>query len=195
MNEQTPPRWIASKIFVKIARDSYEQVVTLKPKLEEAASRVHTGAQQAIDEWGELHNTIVMQCCIAIVFAATAAEAYIYDYGARGMSDTFVKQYLDKLDLLAKWVVIPQMVKGRAFPRGGQGIELLKKLVTARNGLVHFKSGSRGNAIQVKELVANAAIAIRTLDALIEDMSKFDPHELPELQLPKKFGWTESPGD
>lgn len=180
------PRTIASKIFVSIAREHNEQVQELEPLLQQAALRVEQSPtdQEAIDRWGELHNQLVKHACVAIIFAAAAAEAYIYDYGARGTSDTFMKKYVDRLDLPAKWVVVPQLVKGQPFPRERQGFELLGKLVKARDHLVHFKSGIDKQEFDPKFLTANAKEAIRALDALKEDMEQFDPNELPGLQLP-----------
>src|SRR5215475_11985307 len=133
------PRTIASKIFVSIARESNEQVQVLAPSLHEVASRVEQNpcSQEAIAQWGELHNRLVKHACITIIFAAAVAEAYIYDYRARGISDSFMRKYVDRLDLLPKWVVFPQLIQGQPFPREGQGIELLGKLLAARNRLIH----------------------------------------------------------
>jgi len=36
---------------------------------------------------------------IAITFAGMALEAFLYDYAAERLGDTFVAQHLDKLDL------------------------------------------------------------------------------------------------
>ena len=186
LKKKNIPRTIASKIFVSIARESNVQVQELKLSLDQMTSRVEQNPddQNAITQWGELHNRLVNHACITIIFAALAVEAYIYDYGARGMSDSFMEKYIDKLELLSKWVVVPQLVKGRSFPREGQGIELLKKLISARNSLAHFKSGTDKSTLDPKTLAAKAGDAIRTLDILREDMERFDPDELPGLQLP-----------
>jgi hypothetical protein len=186
INNKNMPRTIASKIFISIARENNEQVRVLEPLFNEMTSRIeqNPGDQEAISRWGELYNQLFKHSCEVIIFAAATAEAYIYDYGARGISDSFMKKYVDKLDLLPKWVVVPQLVKGRPFPREGQGIELLGKLVTARNRLIHFKSGMDKVKLDPEALAADAKEAIRALDALREDMERFDPDELPGLQLP-----------
>jgi len=75
-----------------------------------------------------------------IVFSHLFLEAVIFDYGATNFSDSYIKKYIDKLDILAKWVVIPRLVTGNPFPTDSQAYELLQKLVKARNGLVHFKT-------------------------------------------------------
>lgn len=76
----------------------------------------------------------------AIVFGALCLEAFIYDYAAHNFSDTYTKNYLDKLDLRSKWAVIPKLVTGKEFPKENQAFEHLGELVEARNELVHAKS-------------------------------------------------------
>lgn len=51
-----------------------------------------------------------------------------------------MKKYVDKLDFLSKWVLIPKLITGKDFPTDSQAYELLVKLKKARNDLVHFKT-------------------------------------------------------
>ncbi len=185
------PRMIASKIFVCLARENNKQVQELVPLLHEMASRLEQNPvdQEAIARWGEIHNRLVEHACVAIISASTAVEAYIYDYGARGISPTFMEKYVDKLGLLSKWVVVPQLVKGRPFPCEGQGIELLRKLVNARNSLVHFHSGIDKSELNPKVLAEKSKEAIRTLDALREDMERFDRTNYPTSKF-HNWSWS-----
>jgi hypothetical protein len=81
------------------------------------------------------------RCAItAVVFAAMCLEAFIYDYAALCLSDTYVQKYLDKLDLVSKWIVFPRLVSGKEIPRDSHAFERLRKLSRARNDLVHLKS-------------------------------------------------------
>jgi hypothetical protein len=89
---------------------------------------------------------------IVIVFSHLFMEAVIYDYGATNTSDSFMKKYVDKLDFLAKWVLIPRLVTGTSFPTDSQAFELMNKLKKARNDLVHFKTKkSPSNADSLQE--------------------------------------------
>ena len=76
----------------------------------------------------------------AVTFGAMCLEAFIYDYAAHNFSDAYVKNYIDKLDLVSKWVIIPRLILGRDFPRDAKAFEYLVKLVKYRNELVHAKS-------------------------------------------------------
>lgn len=75
-----------------------------------------------------------------IVFSAMACEAAIYDLAAVQLGDEYTSQYLDKLDLLAKWIVVPSLICGRKLKEDGPAINALRTLVRTRNALVHHKS-------------------------------------------------------
>lgn len=77
---------------------------------------------------------------IIIAFTHMFLEAFIYDFCADNYSDTYTKNYIDKLDFLSKWVVISKMVTGKDFPTDSQAFELLTKINKSRNKLIHFKT-------------------------------------------------------
>jgi len=179
------PRVIASKVYSSIAKIAQRNVADCNRRLQDAHTRISRDPSGAgnVDAWAGAHNDLVREACVAIVFAAAALECYIYDYGARHKSDTFMRKYVDKLDIVAKWVLVPQLVAGKPFPSDRQGFELLQTLASARNQLLHFKSGPDRDTMSVEWLVENAKVAVDALDAVIADMAAFDPQELPWLQF------------
>lgn len=64
-----------------------------------------------------LRKDLAKSSLIVIVFSTMAVEAYIYDYAARHLGDAFVKDHLDKLDTLSKWIVVPKLITGRELSR------------------------------------------------------------------------------
>jgi len=56
------------------------------------------------------------------------------------LGDVFVKDHLDKLDTLSKWILIPKLITGSELPRQQKWFELLKKLIKTRNSIIHHKS-------------------------------------------------------
>ena len=42
--------------------------------------------------------------------AALFLESYIFDYCARRESGTFARKYVDRLDPVAKWIIIPRLI-------------------------------------------------------------------------------------
>jgi len=87
----------------------------------------------------------------AIIFGAMCLEAFIYDYAAHNFSDTYVKKYLDKLDLKTKWLIIPKLVTGKDFPTESQAFQGLQKLIEERNKLVHYKSQPEKSVEEIEE--------------------------------------------
>ena len=72
-----------------------------------------------------------------IVFAAMCIEAAAFDFAATQLSDSYAQRYLDKLDLVSKWVVVPKLICGRSLKESGPSLNALRVLVRARNALVH----------------------------------------------------------
>jgi len=88
----------------------------------------------------------LLECRIlAVLSTALFLEAYIYDYGARRESGSYVEKYLDKLDPVAKWVVIPRLAAPPGLERGDNIFERLRKLFKLRNDLVHHKTKEAEN--------------------------------------------------
>lgn len=82
------------------------------------------------------HNEVVV-----IAFAAMFLECIIWDYAAVNTSQTFAEHALGKIDLVAKWKVIPKLINdNKKIEIDGKAISLLKTLVQERNLLVHSKS-------------------------------------------------------
>jgi hypothetical protein len=75
-----------------------------------------------------------------IVFSAMAIEAAVFDFAAIQLGDKIAERYLDKMDLLSKWMIVPRLVCGRSLQEDGPAMNGLKGLVIARNALVHHKS-------------------------------------------------------
>ena len=123
---------------------------------------------------------------VSIVFAAMALEAYIYDYAARTLGDNFKIKEFDKQGLLKKYANITQLRNPHNSIKNKNVYQLLKKLITARNGLVHNKSKkiNRNDPIQKIEaandylkLHNSAENAIRAMDAVVEYIESIDPQE------------------
>ena len=75
-----------------------------------------------------------------IVFAGMCFESAIYEYAADHLGDAYVKDHIDKLDVLSKWLIVLRLVAGYELRKDQAPYAALKALVSARNGLVHSKS-------------------------------------------------------
>jgi hypothetical protein len=147
-------------------------------------------------ELAPLEDELAKHSCIVIVFSAVTVEAYIYDYAARRLSDKFVQTYLDKLDTVSKWMIVPQLITGKPLPKDGNWLVLLRSLMKERNSIIHSKtkdisSGFDNNApLLVKNFIertrripSKARQSIELLDILAAEISKLDPEEATFSQI------------
>ncbi len=116
---------------------------------------------------------------IIIVFAVMCLEAFINDYGINRLSAQYMKKYIDKLGVVEKWVIVPQMVTSKDF-RSYLGE--LPNLVKARNALVHpkpvvVKWGTEplgSSVLGSKELSEIAMNSIQTVQHLVSKLIEID---------------------
>lgn len=138
---------VKSLLYLQICKEHYDRYVesckrfSKAEKAEEALNKsgcITIGLARAfhMDDVQTMEKSHV----IVVVFATMCLEAFIYDYAASNFSDTFVKNYIDKLDLKSKWIIVPQLVTRKAFDTNSKAYALLTKLVKYRNKLVHTKS-------------------------------------------------------
>lgn len=166
--------------FFDICMESYESFQKSKAELQKIKRR---GITKAWDEFVNVTAEMRHHSASTVVFAALCLEAFIYDYAAHNFSDTYAKNYLDQLNLVSKWVVIPKLVTGKDFPTEGQAFEHLVKLRKARNDLVHYKSRPLPTNIREwakvhvemeKEDDANVVNAYQTVKEVLTELRKLE---------------------
>jgi hypothetical protein len=124
-----------------------------------------------------------------IVFSAMALESYIYDYAARHLTDAYVRDHLDKLDTLSKWMIVPVLITGKEIPNRQSWRDPLKKLIKARNSVIHHKSSElpvtfldmkkhlEKQQINSADLLSVAKQATQLLNILADKIIEIDPQE------------------
>ena len=122
-------------------------------------------------------------------------EAYIYDYAARHLGDDFVKNHLDKLDTVSKWIVIPKLITGRELPHEQKWFDLLRNLIKTRNSITHYKTFDIPTSnVNIKQylrkldtksefLYETARQSIPLLSILADKIAEIDPEETPWVKL------------
>jgi len=117
---------------------------------------------------------------ITIIFCALTVEAFINNYAIDNLSKSYLNNYLDKLDLLSKWIIIPKLIMGRQINTDSQAIQLLKKLISLRNKYVHYKTTIKS----VSELrwdedwvtFEHAKTSILAVRELLSELKRIDPN-------------------
>jgi hypothetical protein len=181
-------------LYSDIARENSEKMAFVEAQISALEARIANSTVP--DEFPELEFELMSlqdlrgkHALIVIVFSAIAIESYIYDYAARHFSDNFVQDYLDKLDVIGKLVVIPRLITGKELSRNRKWFSLIKNIVKSRNLIVHSKSSTppftaEGAQRYLKKIkntdelfLQSARHAVELLDTLVVEISVLDPDE------------------
>jgi len=166
--------------FFHIAIDTYKEIVKLEKEhseLQVNMSESEKSSDNFVDKVAEKNDRIGRLVLIVVVFCATSLEAYINHYAISHLSKNYLKTYLDKLDLLSKWIVIPRITTGTQLDAGSRPLQDLSWLITLRNKLVHYKS----RTVSIEEIKDtdflwenDAKRAIETVKNLAQELKKLD---------------------
>ncbi|MGE4490018.1 MAG: hypothetical protein AB7E95_10795 [Kiritimatiellales bacterium] len=125
------------------------------------ASNLYTVAKRKLDikktdfikdpEVWDISTEVSKQYSVAIVFAQAFLESFIFDYSSEFLGADYFVDYLDKLDTLSKYIIVPELISGKATDRNSTGINWLREIVRYRNDMIHSKSFI-GNDIEKAKL-------------------------------------------
>lgn len=166
--------------FFHVAIDTYKEIVKLEKELNELQTKTSKSKKSSddfVDKIAEKNDRIGRLALIVVTFCATSLEAYINHYAISNLSKSYFKTYLDKLDLLSKWVVLPRIITGKQLDAGSKGLQDLSWLITLRNKLVHYKSRKiEIAAIKDTDFLweNDAKKAIETVKNLVQELEKID---------------------
>ena len=127
-----PIKWTNHRDYFRLALENWGRIQILKREhdaLEANIGRDPASDDAIADQLAAKNDEIGKLALVVVVFAAFALEAKNY-----------FKNYLDKLDVAAKWIVVPRLVTGDQLPAGSREMQDLAWLVALRNALAHFKS-------------------------------------------------------
>ena len=115
--------------YLRIAAEAHEKMVRY----------IDSTGRPSLDS-DEFPQTADGQATIVVVYCVIALECYIFNYAARRLGERFCKKHVDSMSLHTKWLVVPKLATGKGIPPDHNGIDLLQKLITARNHVVHAKA-------------------------------------------------------
>lgn len=136
-------------IYVEHPRDSYSRMGGLQHVYFDVAQEEYVKCLdlEALDdsdlhegEKSELSYKATGHAVKAIVFSALCVEASINNYAGIHLGDSYSENHIYNMDVISKWVVIPKLVCGKSIDKSGPAFCALKRLIKARNKLVHNKS-------------------------------------------------------
>ncbi|HVI52078.1 MAG TPA: hypothetical protein VM661_12770 [Candidatus Sulfotelmatobacter sp.] len=134
---------VRQRSYALIAINNYMKFVS---KLEERKrilrenSKSSSESREFYDSVSEIERDMDEYGCTSIIYSAMCMEAAAYDVFAVHLGDGFASDHIDKLDVLSKWMLIIKFIFGADIDKSGKTYFCLKKLISARNKLVHHKS-------------------------------------------------------
>lgn len=135
-------QWTQHREYFEVAYDHYQNIVGLKKEhdlLQRQLKRKKNLTDIEVDLLAEKNDVIGRHALIVIIFSTLSLEAYINYYSAIRLSKNYHSNYLDRLDLLSKWIIIPRLITGKQMDPGSKPLQNLSWLVSLRNKLVHYK--------------------------------------------------------
>lgn len=165
-----------TSLHVQVAREASRRAsATRDEAIAYRDGHLAEAPEKLVEGWIRPLEAASRDGAVAVVFSGMAIESFVNALGARELSGAYFKNYLDKLDLTAKWVVVPALTGNTPLDRDGQLFERLKRLVRDRNALVHSKyrefdgaSAMLDFAERACDYVEQGQNAIAVLDGLAE---------------------------
>ena len=159
--------------FYSISFKNYQEIIKECNRRDNTKGRT----DDDIDIICECNAKIQGLAITTVVFSCMCIESYINCYGVSNFSKSYFENYLDKLDLKSKWVVIPKLVTGNQIKTDLNVFEKLENVITLRNKLVHDKPKiKKVTGIKDTDWVReeDAKVAIDTVKELVIELSKID---------------------
>ena len=145
--KKTHPRIdFMADFYFEICKDACIQAKQARAEYDKLRERLpKDGKLRRLSPKGfDLLHEVRKQESVAIAFAAICLEACIWDYAAYNTSQNKAEENFGSLNLVTKWVVIPQLLCGSDITKRRIGgtclLGRLRKLKEARNELVHPES-------------------------------------------------------
>lgn len=170
--------WTSHDKYFALVIKNYARIEKLKKERDEFqfSLKGKKMSDRDVDILASKNDAIGELALVVVVFSALTLEAYINHYGILRLSRNYFSNYLDKLDTVAKWIVIPKVVTGKQLDPGSAVMQDLDWLVTLRNKLVHYKSKKVAvNNIQTSDFLwyedaARAVQAVRRVNAALKGL-------------------------
>lgn len=174
--------------FLKLSEDYnkiWERIEYLSKKFEDEGDEEDSKELDLIiNEAAEIKNDRDAAGHITIIFSAMCLEAIINHYAINRSSKSYFDNYLDKLDFKSKWIIFPKLLSSAEFNCDSQAFEFLKKVITLRNELVHYKSRvikfnqNMNGEMKKSELDFRSDVqnSLKAIFLVVEELKRIDPN-------------------
>lgn len=127
------------KSFWKIAINNYFNAINCCKKKNKIKNQGELNREK-IDYLCLQEAKIQRYSMITVVFCIMTLESYINEYGITNFSTSYFRNYLDRLDLKSKWIIIPNLKTGLQLDTDSEAFELFSETLKIRNKIIHDKT-------------------------------------------------------
>ena len=178
--------------FFEIAADSFLEFRKDKKEFDLIISEggvLHEGIfiYKRIDDYSLYQDKLRKGTIKIIIFLTTFLESYINDLGGIVLGDNYVKDHLDKLSIISKWIVIPRLISGKEIDKSKSYFEDFKELVRWRNILIHHKTKDATKYLEFSKIedveklkpiyeLFDVSKSFKMVKALFAELDRIDKH-------------------
>lgn len=98
--------------------------------------------EEPLKDFGETFFQLKIFGNISIIHSAMCLEAFINDYCVIKKSNKYFKNNIEKLDLRAKWIVVPKLITNNEIPTEGQSFQYFSVVYPNQNGYEQDQSNT-----------------------------------------------------
>lgn len=135
------------EIFLEIAIDEYIQAEKYDLEIKESYPKDQTGTKH-LDRLFFIANEKYKHEIKGIIMLHSFLEAVINELAQVKLGSSFFKEDIEKLKLTTKWKIVPRLIYRNGLVYSKVYFDNLKKLVTLRNKLTHYKTKVLNDGIE-----------------------------------------------
>lgn len=166
---------LVSNFYYRIALENSERFTAYSNKVEQVLSSDKEDWMKDMESSDYRHQSL--KCAVqSIVFSAMSLETFIYGYSEKHLGKRYTKKHVEKLNIESKFIVVPRLAVGKEIDKSGQGYEKLKKLISDRNKIVHFKS-MEDFLTQSSFLPDSMQNGLQAIIEIMNELGKIHPEE------------------
>jgi hypothetical protein len=173
------------EIFLEIAIDSYLIVKRLWSETSELASTsqkiLHPNGNEIelvgidhLDRLFFIQQERFKNEINGVISLATFYEALINEIGITELGSSYYSDHLDKLSIPSKWEVVLRLVYGSSITSDFSYFEMMKKVISTRNKLAHYKTKRSSGVESFEEFDKVLEDGLLNVDKLINKLKELD---------------------
>jgi hypothetical protein len=131
--------------LLEIAIDSFLKFEKLNEEKDLLKSKGHFEHDEFIiyneeEKINEIENLVLKESIKSVIFLSSFLESYFFEFSAVALGQQYTENYIEKLDLASKIILVPRLVTGKEIDNSRHFWGDIKKMIKWRNKIIHNKT-------------------------------------------------------